>query len=176
MNMQHIDAYGYVGRGLRLLVAETGENDRREPKDMIWHMLRQAAAVSRSFPPPPRTDHPSKSAMPDAPDDVTYWQRQVEAFAQKTTMQALYGTRPRIQYSATQVSDAELTLRLFHRYALHGRGKRRELMRAVYAYAAGMRAAAVRQNFGLSRYSLMRRVDQACEDMLDGLRRENPYG
>jgi hypothetical protein len=166
-----MDTTRYWDRGLRLMVETTEADDRRKPIDAVWALLCEAVAVSAQFGAPPRTGYPAKSAMPDAPDEVSYWARQIEAFTQKTTMHALYGSRPRPQFSAQQISDAHFTLWLFHKFALHGRRDRVSLLSVVHNYAGGMPARRIREATGISRWTLHRRKDQACEDMLAGLRK-----
>ena len=53
-------------------------DDRRlgdTPEAIMWVLLRDAFRVSRFFAGTPRAGYPVKSAMPEAPDEITIWQK-----------------------------------------------------------------------------------------------------
>jgi len=67
------------GRTIRVGERSARENLRKGDQFfdyMIgWELLREAASVSSvAHSGPPRTGYPSKSAMPESVDDVSYWQ------------------------------------------------------------------------------------------------------
>lgn len=168
--MTSFDVTRYMHRAAELAADTLHGRERLTPENAMWAMLREAADVSRSWSAPPRTAFPGRSAMPEAPDTVTEWQRAVFAFEEGLTVTQMYGIRPRAQWTAEQHTHAEVTLRLFHDRAFRLSGDRRRLMRATWDYAAGTPPREMRARYGMSRWQVQRARERVSAEMLGGLR------
>src|SRR5690554_1905181 len=90
------------------------ENARRgvapDVTHVMWELLREAADVSqRAFPSLPRLGYPSKSSIPDGPEEATMWQRIAAYLRGEIEEMPSDETRPP-RPSIEQVSRAEAVL------------------------------------------------------------------
>ncbi len=143
--------------------AELARDDRRlgdTPEAIMWVLLRDAFRVSRFFAGTPRAGYPVKSAMPEAPDEITIWQK-INAYI-KGEVQELPEYEPSpIRPSAEECTRADHVLRLFHSVT-SGWGTNSTRRKSVAALAMGLRKEAVIRRYGLTR----RQIDVARERAL----------
>lgn len=138
-------------------------------REIMWALTCEAFYVARFYSSPPKTGYPSKSAMPDAPEEVTYWQKVMAALRGEGDMpDAADGFRPPIP-AAADFTRADIVLRWFHEYALSEAGRRKTLRKAVAAKAIGVRDCVVRVNTGLNKHQIIRAKQRAMDDMLRGI-------
>lgn len=161
-----LDISGYFDRGIRLMVETTHAREKRDQPAVMWALLCEAAEVSRSWPAPPRSGHPSKSAMPEAPDDLTEWERRNDDFREGVTIAAR--SSPRTEWSARQHSEAEFTLSLFSA-TFRLAGARKTLRRATWLYASGMPPRKITALTGLTRHQIQRARERASREMFEAL-------
>lgn len=132
---------------------------------VMWALLCEAAKVSHLVhPAPPRTGYPVKSAMPEAPDDVTQWQR-ISAY-----LRGEVGELPDIETrpprpSVVQIDRADIILEVWHRFALANRGNRSKMKRAVYLKACGVPDRKVRAVTGMTRRQIHAAKETAMWEM-----------
>ena len=134
-------------------------------RHIVWEMLREAANVSRiAYSAPPRLGLPAKSALPDGVDEVTVWQM-VSAYLKGEIENLPSAETNTPRPTAKQVTRAEVILELWHHVALHDKGDRKRLKRALYLKASGMRPRAVRDRTGLNYRQLWKAQKDACSDV-----------
>jgi len=132
---------------------------------IAFALLREAAWVSRvAYPAPPRSGFPSRSAMPESPDEVTQWQL-MSAYlrGEISSLPDEPGSAPRPE--AYVIDRAELILDLWHQVALITKGNKRTLKRAVYERALGVKPRRITQRYGLHYKQLNSAVMEASDDM-----------
>lgn len=144
-------------------------NDAREapsPEGVVWGLTCEAARTLASLPPPPRRGYPGKSAWPDFRDEADDF----FAVLRERISDGIDGehTRIRIVPSAAAVDRCDA---MWHLWAAHGSrmAARRDLIRAVWAYAGGARYRKIKATTGLSRYRLMRAKADGCEKIAGAL-------
>lgn len=154
------------------MAAEMVRSDvRADERHVIWALLVEAAQVSRrAYTSPPRTRLPSKSALPEAAEDVTYWHRIMAYLRGEIEEMDAGTTRPPLP-TAEQISRCEIILHIWHHYALVRKGDRSRIKRAVYLKACGVPDRKVRAVTGLTRQSLHSAKDEAMRDMWEVIRR-----
>ena len=130
---------------------------RREPLPEWagwWQALREGiSALERSQAGPPRTNYPSRSSIPEAPPDVTWWQLQAGYIRGDLEELPETESRPPLP-SAREISTAEAVLDLFHGAALVGLRNRRLNVTALHMWAAGVPPRVILSRTGVRRRSL----------------------
>ena len=102
----------------------------------VWCLLKEAAQVSRSFDGPPRSDYPEKAIWPDAPDEVTHYQRMAAYLRGEVDEAPSDEPLPPIP-SAAEVTRADMVLDAWHRWALRRGGHPHPHKRHIYRLASG---------------------------------------
>lgn len=148
--------------------AEMARDDRRlgdTPEAIMWVLLRDAFRVSRFFAGTPQSGYPVKSAMPEAPDEITIWQK-ISAYI-KGEVQELPEYEPSpIRPSAEECTRADHVLRLFHSVT-SGWGTNSRRRKSVAALAMGMRKRAVSSRYGLTRRQIDVARERALREMVE---------
>lgn len=156
--------------GCELALANARKGSDPGEIDVIWELFREAVAVARSFPAPPRSGYPKKSAMPDSPDDVT-WRERMAAALQDAEYDEPQTDNTPPRPSAAQISRAMVILEIWHGCALRDRGDWRRMRRAVFARAAGAPPRKIRTFSGMNRQQIHAAKVEAMRDMWDKIRR-----
>jgi len=134
---------------------------------VAWELLREAASVSSiAHSGPPRTSYPTKSAMPDSVDDVSYWQL-MAAYVRGNLSEAPAVSSRRPMPSSEEIDRCDAVLHVWHNHSLMRKGNRSILKRAIYLRAVGVKPARVRRATGLSKWALDRGRIEACEDIMN---------
>lgn len=140
-----------------------------KPEHAIWELLKEAASVSHiAYGGPPRSGYPAKSAMPEAPDDISMWVRVMEYLRGIADEMPEAANRP-AQPSVAQIDRCEAILEIWHKYALTRRGARNRLRNAVYSLACGVPVRKITARSGVKRTALYRARDDAMRDMLTAI-------
>lgn len=156
-----------AGRDMALEDARRGATPG-EPEAM-WALLKEAAQVSRvAYRAPPNSGWPRKSAMPDAPDDVSHWHLIAAYLAGQLDEMPTTESRPPMP-SAAQISRSEAVLYLWHCHALARKGDKSRIKKAVYLKACGVPDRKIRAVTGLSRQQIHRAKIEAMDDMLEAV-------
>lgn len=146
--------------------AELARDDRRlgdTPEAVMWALLRDAFRVSRFFAGAPRLGYPSRSALPEVPDEITVWQRIAAYLRGEVDEFPEYDPVP-VRPTAEECTRADHVLQLFHSVTIAwGENSRRR--RCVAALAMGMRKRTVTSRYGLTR----RQIDLARDAALRGM-------
>ena len=116
--------------------------DEVETWQAMWALLCEAAEVSRAFPGPPRSGHPEKAAWPDAPDEITHWQRQA-AYLRGDLDELPYDDPAPPVPSAAEVTRADVVLDAWHTYALRRGAFPYPHKKYIYRLASGAPMGAV---------------------------------
>lgn len=164
---KHFDWRKAILHGIDL----AGENHRAyegpEAWTAMWELFCEAVRISRSFEPPPRTGYPEKGAWPDAPDEMTPWQRQM-AYLRGELDEVVHDEPEPPMPTAAEVTRAEAVLDLWHKHALWRGGYPHPAKRAIYALADGKPIGAVMRMSGLKRHEVLAMQKRASEQMLRG--------
>ena len=137
-------------------------------RHVMWALLCHAAKVSQiAYPAPPRLGFPAKSAMPDAPDDVTQWQLIAAYLKGEVEEMPVDQSRPPMP-SAEEISRADVVLHVWHRCALGDRGAKAK--RAVYLKACGVPDRKVRAVTGLKKERIRYLKDCAAQEMWEAVK------
>jgi len=170
MNERHNWA-ATIKAGVEMAAEQTRSDVDVREHHVMWALLRDAASVSgRAYPAPPRTGWPSKSAMPDAPDDVSQWQMMMAYIQGQVEDAPSVESKPPMP-SAEQVTRSEIILHIWHHHALRDRGGRHRIKKAVYLKACGVSDRRVRAVTGFTRQAIHAAKDAAMQDMWDVIRR-----
>lgn len=148
--------------------AELARDDRRlgdTPEAVMWVLLRDAFRVSRFFAGTPRAGYPSKSSMPDAPDEITVWQ-QISAYLRGEVDELPEYEPSPVRPSAEECTRADHVLRLFHA-ATSAWGTNSRRRKSVAALAMGMRKRAVSSRYGLTRRQIDVARERALREMVE---------
>lgn len=139
-------------------------------RDVMWALLCEAAQTSSlAFKGTPRLGFPSKSAMPDAPDEISYW-AQLTAYLQgQVEDMPVEASRPP-QPTAEQVSRAHVILDVWHAHALKDIGNWRRTKKAVYLKACGVKDRKVRSVTGMTKQQISKAKLRAMDEMLYAIR------
>ena len=133
--------------GRQIVGDYTRANAKIDDAAIMWALLCEAVRTARSFPAPPRNGYPAKSAMPDAPDEVSPWQIMM-AYLQGHQLDEVpdIDDRPPMP-SADAISRADAVLHVFHHGVTLGPKKKR----AVYLMACGTPPRIVHAKTGYNR-------------------------
>lgn len=169
MSAENHDWHRTIRHGETLAVDAARANQTLGVEDVMWALFREAVETSRSYSSPPRTGYPSKSAMPEAPDEISPWAR-IMSYLQGEIQEMPVDGVARVRPSAAQISRADAVLYLWHTYALPRRGHRKKMRQAVYAKAAGVPYRLIKARTGISRTALYNAQQDAMQDMWTALR------
>lgn len=131
--------------------------------EIIWALLCDAHKVLRlAYSGPPRSGYPTKSSLPDTPDEVTYWHK-LSAYLSNDAVDEIpeIEGRPPMP-SAEDVTRAEIVIDVFHHAVTLGRDKKR----AVYLKACGKRPRSITRITGLDTTSQKAAKRRAVSQML----------
>lgn len=132
-------------------------------KDRMWGLFCHSVRVAQLWPSPPRSGYPARSTMPDAPDDVTYFQKVRLALEQGESLSEI-GDKPTFTPDAFDQSLAEFIIEGSHSDCLKvADGKR--LRAALTSLAAGVKPQKVMRYTGLNQPKIKRAKDQLCGDL-----------
>jgi len=150
------------------------ENARRDAnlgvEHVMWELLREAADVSqRAYSGLPRLGYPEKSAMPDAPPEVTTWQM-MAAYLRGEVEEMPTDTSTKPRPSMEQVSRSEAVLDVWHWHALKRKGQGSRIKHAVYLKACGVPDRKVRAVTGMTRQAIHAAKVEAMQDMWEFIR------
>lgn len=135
--------------------------------EIWWELFQSAIEVSRiAYRAPPRTGYPAKSMMPEAPDEITYWQKQAAYLRGDLSELPVDDSKPP-RPSAAEVSRAECVLEVYHNVALIGAKDWRRKRQAVFLRGSGVPAPAVRARTGLPKQTVQDAKVRAMRDMAD---------
>lgn len=157
-------------RALNHAVNLAVENKRKgydiRDEDLAWELLREAAKVSAiAYSGPPRSGMPTKSTMPDAPDEVTWWQ--ISSAYIRGDLDEIPEARARQpQPTSEQITRASMVLDVWHFKAMPERqGSKRKA--AVYMKACGAPDRKITAVMGpeFTRHKLRAYKDECAQDM-----------
>lgn len=161
------DWAGTIRAGVELAGEHVKQNVDIQEYHVMWELLRQAAQVSRlTYKAPPRQGYPSKSAMPDAPDDVSEWAAMMAYVRGEVEEKPETKSRPPIP-STKEVTRSDVILHLWHSAALIGKPKRKK---AVYLLANDLKGGQISLKTGISRQQMHRDKKTAMQEMWDAMR------
>lgn len=163
------DWHRALRKGEVMAVDEAKVGARLGPEDVMWALFKDACRVSRSYSSPPRSGYPVKSCLPEAPSDLSMWQR-IMAYLQGEVSELPGDQVAMVRPSAEEISRSEAVLFVWHHHALMKKGKRKMLRKAVFALACGAPYRAIRERTGIARASLYRAKDEAMRDMWAGVK------
>jgi len=145
---------------------ELAREDRRignTPEGAMWALLRDAFRVSRFYSGPPRSYYPQKSSMPDAPDEVTHFQKVAAWLRGELEDEPEWEPSP-VWPSAEECTRAQHVLDLFHAVT-SAWGTNSTRRRSVAALAMGLRRDAVMHRYGLTRREIELARTRATSEM-----------
>lgn len=153
--------------GLEMAMDHVRKGQGVTDRDIWWALLCEAAEVARlCYSAPPRTGMPRKSAMPDAPDEVSDWQL-ISAYLNGTLEEMPTDESQPPQPSAEQVTRSEMVLWVWHEAALKENGDWKRMRKAVYLKACGVPDRKVRAVTGFTRQRIHSAKNTAMQDMAD---------
>ena len=138
--------------------------------DRMWGLFVEAVGTSRSLPGIPRLSGPVKSAMPESPDEVTYWDI-VAAYIRGDT-EEIPEVDVRIAATRAQMTRHDVVMDLWHAHALRGKGDWKRLRKALWDYARGDKRGRVLRNYGVTSMGLTRLKKQAMGDMIKATKKD----
>ena len=149
-----------VGAGLAEEYNRSGTAPTNEA--IMWALLCDAAKVSSlAYSAPPRQDYPSKSTMPDAPDEITVWQK-ISAYLKGDLDEMPQDDARPPRPSAEAISRAETVLHVWHHAVKIGRQHKR----AVYIRACGGKPGLASRITGLGTSEQKAAKRRAMNEML----------
>ncbi|WP_171232181.1 hypothetical protein [Ruegeria sp. HKCCA4812] len=160
-----------IAEGVELAKGQIRSDVTMDETHVMWALLCEAAEVSKiAYSGPPRTGMPSKSALPEAPDDVTQWQR-ISAYlrGEVEELPEIEARAPRP--SAEQVTRSEIILEVWHRFCINRFGERSKMKKAVYLKACGMPDRKVRTVTGMTKQRIHSAKKEAMQDMWEIIRK-----
>ena len=132
----------------------------------MWELLREAVRVSRAYEAPPRSGYPETS-WPDAPDEITPWQRQMAYLRGDLDEMPVDEPAP-VTPTTVEITRAEAVLDLWHRCALWRGGYPHPCKRHIYRLAEGAPIGAIIRASGMRRDEVLAWQKRAAEQMLRG--------
>lgn len=169
MEMRQFDWNRALRKGEHMAVDNARADARLGPPDVMWALFQDACRVSKTYAGPPRLGYPVKSALPEAPSDMSMWARMM-AYLQGELQEMPGDGVAMVRPTAEEISRSEAILHVWHKYALAKKGKRTILRKAVFAMACGLPYRAIRERTGIARASLYRAKDDAMRDMWEGVK------
>jgi len=157
-------------QGLDMAMEQVRAGQEVGDRDIWWALFCDAVSTSAiAHKAPPWLGMPSKSTMPDSPDEVSHWQLAMAYIRGEHDEKEEIKPRPP-QPSAEQVTRAEMVLTVWHLAALRDYGDWRRMRKALYLKAGGCPHRKVRAITGFSRDRAYKSKDRAMRDMLDFVR------
>lgn len=153
--------------GVTLANENFREYDEPEAWIAMWELLREAARVSRSFAAPPHMGYPDKSSLPEAPDEMTPWQKQM-AYLRGELDQMPDDEPTDAAPTADEVSRADAVLHLWHTYALRRGEYPHPCKRHIYRLAEGATLGRVMRMSGMKRHEVLAMKRKSAIEMLRG--------
>ena len=132
--------------------------------DRMWGLFVEAVRTAKSLPGIPRLSGPVKSAMPEAPDEVTYWDV-VAAYIRGET-EEIPEVHTTISATRAQMTRHDIVMGYWHSSALRGKGDWKRLRKALWCYARGDKRGKVIRQHGVTSMGLTRLKKQAMTDMI----------
>lgn len=133
---------------------------------IVWTLLIHATKVSKVYPSPPRSDYPSKSAMPDSQDEISFWHK-MAAFVRGELDEAPAVSWQRPMPSAEDITRADEVLEVWHKAVSLGIHKKK----ALYLRACGVKTDMIRSATGLSAQEIKTAKRRACKEMIAHIKR-----
>lgn len=166
-------------RSIRWAQDAAVENARRgvqvSVEHVMWELMRDAAIVSgRAFKPPPHVGFPSKSSLPDGPEEVTMWHKVAAYIRGELDEMPTDEARPPMP-STEQVSRADAVLWVWHNHALRRKGDAPRIKKAVYLKACGVADRKVRAVTGMTRQAIHAAKAEAMRDMWEAIKKHATY-
>lgn len=139
-------------------------------KDVWWALFKEAVEVAAlSYMAPPRGAYPSRSSMPEAPDEISSWAKLMAYVrGQIEDMPVTHSRAP--QPSVAQITRAEMVLDVWHTAALRNLGDWKRLRKALYLRAGGCPPRKITAITGITRQRLSDAKTRAMCDMHDFVR------
>jgi hypothetical protein len=162
---RHIDWRRTLMHGVDLAGENFRDYETAEAWQAMWELLREAARVSRAFEPPPHSYYPAKASWPDAPEEMTPWQKQMAYLRGELDEMPADEPLP-IAPTAAEVTRAEAVLRLWHVHALRRGDYPHPAKRHIYRLAEGATLGTVMRATGMPRHVVLGMKRQASEQML----------
>ena len=160
--------YKAIGTSRRLLVEMAEPHVRRNAKireiDLMWGAFVEAVMTARKLPSPPNTRGPSKSAMPESPDEITWWDIQLALV--KGVIEEEPEQRATLMPTAAQITRHDVVMDLYHKTAFRGRHDWKRRREALWRYAGGWKAGRVRREYGFPAMALSRMKSEAMLSMI----------
>lgn len=161
----------YVQEGWRIAPSFLRSDTTVTDEHAMWALLCQAAdTTARAFRSGFPLGYPGKSAMPDAPDDVTEWQLMMAYYRGEILEAPTTENRPPPP-PASAITRAEHVLDVYHRVALRRFGDWKRMRKAVYLKATKCPEPKILAQTGFNRRRLQYARDEACRDMWDEVQR-----
>lgn len=136
-------------------------------RDVWWALFREAVQVAAiSYMAPPRGAYPTRSSMPEAPDEISAWAKLMAYVRGQIEDMPVTDARPP-QPSVAQITRAEMVLDVWHTAALRNLGDWKRLRKALYLRAGGCPPRKIRAITGISRQRLYDAKIRAMTDMHD---------
>ena len=163
--IRHFDWRRAMLHGITLVDKNWRDYDDPQPWAVMWELLCEAARVSRAFDGPPAMGYPEKSSLPEAPDEVTPWQRQMAYLRGELDELPEDEPTPPAPTSA-EVSRAEAVLELWHSHALRRGAYPHPAKRHIYRLADGATLGQVMRLTGMKRHEVLALKRKAAIEML----------
>lgn len=142
-------------------------NDALTPDEAaVWAMVEEAAQVERSMPGARGRGYPGKSAWPDFPDEISYFGKLRMVLSGELDICDTAIEAPRIVPTGAQIDLHAAVTWTFQRHALRGYSARRDMLKALWAYAGDRSSTWVQRHYGISRFRLSRARKRAMGDMV----------
>lgn len=136
------------------------------PEALMWALLCDAARVTAlAYRAQPYQGYPTKSAWPDAPDEITWWQQHSAYLRGEVEDLPADDSRPPIP-TAAEISRAEAVLHLWHHAVTLGRQRKR----AVYLRACQRSAGKVTRITGETQREQKAARRRAIREMLGAIK------
>ena len=162
---KHFDWRRAMLHGIALVDKNWRDYDEPEAWAVMWELLCEAARVSRAFDGPPAMGYPEKSSLPDAPEEMTPWQKQMAYLRGELDELPQDEPTPPAPTSA-EVSRAEAVLDLWHSHALWRGAYPHPCKRHIYRLADGATLGQVMRLTGMKRHEVLALKRKAAIEML----------
>lgn len=162
---KHFDWRRALLHGINLAADNHHDYEAPVAWSAMWELLVEAVAISRGYDAPPRSTYPTRAMMPDAPDDVTWWQIQMDYI--RGTLDEIPQEDPTPPMpSAIEVTRADAVLDLWHKHALWRGDHPHPMKRHIYKLAEGMPLGAVMRASGMKRHEVLAMKAKAATQMM----------
>ena len=151
--------------GINLVGDNWRDYDEPETWAVMWELLREAARVSQAFDGPPSMGYPDKSSLPDAPEEMTPWQKQM-AYLRGELDEIPEDEPTSPAPTSAEVSRAEAVLDLWHAHALRRGAYMHPAKRHIYRLADGATLGQVMRLTGMKRHEVLALKKKASIEML----------